>query len=273
MGFSEATKLNIKRKADFRCCLCHNIGVEIHHIVPQAECGSDTEDNAAPLCPSCHEIYGANPEKRKFIREVREFWFEVCERKHASDPSLLQDIKAKLQETVSKHDLEQALDVIVSRIDNIVHRDAVIPDRIDSDNKLVSIHLPEKYWVLILAALEPIIQNNVKYIKSVAGDGLGIEATQKYLESLPEEVVTALAGPVIIRSVIVEEMAKIGVMKPEAANRFGTHAIQKAIDNYNTDLKAHQQQILPKKVARNDKCTCGSGRKYKNCCGKIGKIT
>jgi hypothetical protein len=52
--------------------------VEVHHIVPEAEAGPDTEDNAAPLCPSCHETYGANPDKRKFIREARDFWYELC---------------------------------------------------------------------------------------------------------------------------------------------------------------------------------------------------
>jgi len=44
------------------------MGVEVHHIISQEEGGSDREENAAPLCPSCHETYGANPQKRKFIK-------------------------------------------------------------------------------------------------------------------------------------------------------------------------------------------------------------
>ena len=68
MPFSEALKLSMKRRAHFSCCLCHTLGVEVHHIVPRADGGSDDEDNAAPLCPTCHETYGANPIKRKFIR-------------------------------------------------------------------------------------------------------------------------------------------------------------------------------------------------------------
>lgn len=36
--------------------------------------------------------------------------------------------------------------------------------------------------------------------------------------------------------------------------------------------KAHTQKIREhKKVGRNDKCPCGSGKKYKNCCLKSGK--
>ena len=52
----------------------------MHHILPQAEGGPDSEDNAAPLCPSCHRIYGGNPELRARIREMRDAWYEMCER-------------------------------------------------------------------------------------------------------------------------------------------------------------------------------------------------
>jgi hypothetical protein len=37
----------------------------------------DELENAAPLCPSCHETYGANPTKRKFLREARDLWYEI----------------------------------------------------------------------------------------------------------------------------------------------------------------------------------------------------
>ncbi|MEJ2628312.1 MAG: SEC-C metal-binding domain-containing protein [bacterium] len=39
-----------------------------------------------------------------------------------------------------------------------------------------------------------------------------------------------------------------------------------------TDLKILQKRTKPiksnKKIGRNDPCPCGSGKKYKNCCGK-----
>ncbi|MDS4026804.1 MAG: HNH endonuclease signature motif containing protein [Candidatus Contendobacter sp.] len=93
MAFTEETKLAVKRKSHFMCCLCHALGIEIHHIVPQAEGGEDTDDNAAPLCPSCHETYGANSVKRKFIREARDFWYELCEQRYAADPKYLDGLK------------------------------------------------------------------------------------------------------------------------------------------------------------------------------------
>jgi preprotein translocase subunit SecA len=36
------------------------------------------------------------------------------------------------------------------------------------------------------------------------------------------------------------------------------------------DEVAHEPQIAEKKIARNDPCPCGSGKKYKNCCGRSG---
>jgi hypothetical protein len=47
MPFTEITKKNVKRRAHFQCCLCRSLGVEVHHIVPQADGGSDLEGNAA----------------------------------------------------------------------------------------------------------------------------------------------------------------------------------------------------------------------------------
>lgn len=89
MTFSEELKRRVRRRAHFKCCLCHQLGVDIHHIVPQAECGPDTEDNAAPLCPSCHDTYGANPVKRKFIREARDLWYELCNSRFAQGSGVL----------------------------------------------------------------------------------------------------------------------------------------------------------------------------------------
>jgi HNH endonuclease len=105
MSFSESLKSTVRKRAHFCCCLCHDLGVEIHHIVPQAEGGSDDEENAAPLCPSCHEKYGGNPEKRKFIREVRDFRYEMCENKF--NTKQLNDIAEKLQHLATKEDLER----------------------------------------------------------------------------------------------------------------------------------------------------------------------
>ncbi len=81
MAFTEATKLNVKKKADFTCCWCNDRRnkVDIHHIIPQADDNSsDEENNAAPLCGSCHDLFGNNPDLRKEIISRRDAWYEKC---------------------------------------------------------------------------------------------------------------------------------------------------------------------------------------------------
>ena len=75
MGFSESTKKEVREKAAFRCCRCQKIGVEVHHIIPQEHGGTDDIENAAPLCPNCHDDFGPNPEKRKVITHMRDWWY------------------------------------------------------------------------------------------------------------------------------------------------------------------------------------------------------
>ena len=108
MAFSEKVKLTVKRKAHFMCCLCKSIDVEVHHIIPQGEKGLDTEDNAAPLCPSCHETYGANPQKRKLIKEAKKLWLEICEKRYSTGGIELNEL-LKLLKTISNNTKPQKL--------------------------------------------------------------------------------------------------------------------------------------------------------------------
>ena len=84
MPFSEHTKIEVKRRSAFRCCRCQTIGVDVHHIIPESDGGPDTFDNAAPLCQNCHDQIGQNPIKRKEIRQMRDWWYGVCERQYAT---------------------------------------------------------------------------------------------------------------------------------------------------------------------------------------------
>jgi HNH endonuclease len=114
--FSEPVKLAVKRKSHFACCLCHAVGVEVHHIDPQAQGGRDSADNAAALCPSCHETYGANPTKRKFIREARDLWYEICEERFRGDADQLAALRAAMSDVATKADLEAAVERLANPI-------------------------------------------------------------------------------------------------------------------------------------------------------------
>jgi Zn finger protein HypA/HybF involved in hydrogenase expression len=87
MAFSEKIKLTVKKQAGFQCCRCHEIGIDIHHIIPQADSGTDDIDNAAPLCQNCHDRFGTNPEKRKEIKQMRDWWYEVILEKYPAGQS------------------------------------------------------------------------------------------------------------------------------------------------------------------------------------------
>ncbi len=73
MDFTEQVKKEVKERAAFRCCRCQQIGIHVHHIIPQENGGSSDMDNAAPLCPNCHDYFGANPQKRKEITQMRDW--------------------------------------------------------------------------------------------------------------------------------------------------------------------------------------------------------
>lgn len=45
----------------------------------------------------------------------------------------------------------------------------------------------------------------------------------------------------------------------------GNHPTVKAVDNMDIILK--QKIVVSTKVGRNSPCPCGSGKKYKKCCG------
>ena len=77
-GFPESLKREVRVRANGRCCICEDILVDIHHIVPAKDGGDNTETNAAPLCPSCHRKFGNNPDHRKMIRERRDAHYEKC---------------------------------------------------------------------------------------------------------------------------------------------------------------------------------------------------
>ena len=98
MAFSEKLKLEVRRLSFFRCCRCQAIGVEVHHIIPQAEGGNDTLENAAPLCAKCHADFGANPQKRKELGEMRDLWYEKVSAQHLTTDPRFKAIEAKLDQ-------------------------------------------------------------------------------------------------------------------------------------------------------------------------------
>ncbi len=92
--------------------------------------GSDDAENAAPLCPSCHETYGANPEKRKIIREARDHWFDICDNRYAPDSDGIGELTKRLESVATKADVESLVSTINSHGDAGLNGEEVLPERL-----------------------------------------------------------------------------------------------------------------------------------------------
>ena len=111
MAFKESLKKEVRKKSDGKCVLCHKPFVEIHHIIPESNNGPDTIDNAVALCSYCHDLIGANPTKRKQLKEIRDSWYEtviasktchIIEKNHIHEKiKILPPVKAKSKNMVA----------------------------------------------------------------------------------------------------------------------------------------------------------------------------
>ena len=124
MAFSEDLKRRVRERAHYACCLCKqtSMSVEVHHIVPQSENGPDTEDNAAPLCPSCHADFGGNLEKRKRVKEQRDWWYAFCQQKAPTQPEWI-TVADQLSKTATREDLFTISAQIQSMFGQIIGQD------------------------------------------------------------------------------------------------------------------------------------------------------
>lgn len=126
MPFSENIKSEVKKKAHFKCCICESFDfICIHHIEPEENGGPDTIENAAPLCARCHDAYGANPEKRKWIKGKRDFWYDFCEKKlSGEDMNQLEKTHAVIERIAQDHEkrlknTEQDLNVLQNTVQTL----------------------------------------------------------------------------------------------------------------------------------------------------------
>lgn len=100
--FSENVKLEARKRAAFKCCLCRDVGDEVHHLKPRAQGGSNDIDNAILLCVRCHDRYGSRPEKRKFLTQARDAWYEVVRDMYSPEGLTTAE---QLQDMATKHDI------------------------------------------------------------------------------------------------------------------------------------------------------------------------
>jgi 5-methylcytosine-specific restriction endonuclease McrA len=94
MPFSPTVREEVLIRSRRSCCVCRAFAgrdVDVHHIVPQAEGGSDEIDNAIALCDRCHGEAGHYNQQhplgikysRSELRSHRDQWWSFVERNPA----------------------------------------------------------------------------------------------------------------------------------------------------------------------------------------------
>lgn len=133
MDFTEEIKKIIRKRAMFKCCFCQSLDIEIHHIQPEKDGGSNDISNGAPLCSNCHERFGNDPNKRKRIIEARNNWHEIVEKMYPDNREVgrLENISIKLeklqQNQINLDDFKQELKKFANKtINNMTLGTAVV---------------------------------------------------------------------------------------------------------------------------------------------------
>jgi len=164
MAFSDSLKAKVLERAGYCCCICGyeqgiKIDIEAHHIIPEAKKGLDTEDNAAPLCPSCHSAYGENPQKRKPITARRDYLYKTVEARMKI--SLTGETKPYPFQKIQCPDCDSELLVGPDGSVGIVKSGESAPDR---EKKIERVVEDWKDWITLVSEKEE------KSIQVVAGE-------------------------------------------------------------------------------------------------------
>jgi hypothetical protein len=121
MAFSPEVRKQVRERAHFSCCLCHDLYCEAHHILPEAKGGPNTFENAAPLCPSCHTRFGHDESMRLFVTQARDFWYRLCAQREKdvgtqAFVAISQSLSQQLSNVATKADVSAALQQAVAII-------------------------------------------------------------------------------------------------------------------------------------------------------------
>lgn len=72
-----------------------------------------------PLCASCHDKFGDNPKKRKWIRQNRDFWYEMCHKTSPPDPQLIREMRELINPLATKQDFTNWVSQLTSTLQQI----------------------------------------------------------------------------------------------------------------------------------------------------------
>ena len=162
---------------------------------------------------------------------------------------------------LSKKELEnKTVDEIIDYIYKIVVKDYEdklkdIPSEIQSDfEKAITLRIVDKNWMDQLDAME--------HLK----EGIGLRG---YAQTNPLQAY-ALEGFELFDNMLAQINREITtfLLKAEVRQNLERHENKNIKTNDTKEETKKTPKRVSKKIGRNDPCPCGSGKKYKNCCGK-----
>ena len=162
---------------------------------------------------------------------------------------------------LTKKDFEgKSTEEVINHIYDIVVTDynkklEDVPEEIQNDfEKSISLRIIDKYWMDQLDAMEEL------------KEGVGLRG---YAQNNPLQVY-ALEGFQMFDNMMASINAEIStfLLNAEVRQNLEREEVKNIQTNDGDKASKKQPKKSEKKVGRNDPCPCGSGKKYKNCCGK-----
>jgi preprotein translocase subunit SecA len=178
---------------------------------------------------------------------------EICE---FVNTNYLKEGSLKLDEIVNKKE-EETINIIKERINNdYENKISKIPEEMRHEfEKAISLRIIDNSWVEHISAME--------HLK----EGIGLRG---WSGANPLQAYT-LEGFNIFEKMLDEIDSKISVFLLKAEIRTNTNVERKQTLKGQASDGKEKVKNTPKrtnKIGRNELCPCGSGKKYKNCCGK-----
>ncbi len=164
--------------------------------------------------------------------------------------------KRKLKKEDFKKDINELTDFIYEIVvDDYSKKLEDIPKDIQDDfEKSISLRCIDKNWMNQLDAMEAL------------KEGVGLRG---YAQSNPLQVY-ALEGFDLFDNMMANISAEISnfLLNAEVRQNIEREEVKNIKTNDGKEGTKSKPKRVDKKVGRNDSCPCGSGKKYKNCCGK-----
>ena len=172
----------------------------------------------------------------------------------AVNENLLRKYRINLSEINGKHPSEVIDLIYENALKDYEEKLEDIPEEVrDEFEKAISLRVIDNYWMEHISTM------------SHLRDGIGLRG---YANTSPLQAYT-MEGYQLFDEMIAKINRDISIYLLKSEIRQNIERKQVAKNAITNDSKDHAKvQKKSTKVGRNDPCPCGSGKKYKNCCGK-----